>query len=72
MSYNIINPLPKKAVATSETVVKTSGNLYDIEVLVVLICQKYLDNQKEKNNTKKYIFQGKSERSKYWFDLDHE
>ena len=39
---------------------------------VVMIRQKYVDNKKEKENTKKYNFQGKSARSIRWFDPDRE
>ena len=39
---------------------------------VVMIRQKYSENKKEKENTKKYNFQEKSARSRRWFDLDHE
>ena len=38
---------------------------------VVMIPRKDLYNKKEKENTKKYNFQGKSARSRRWFDLDH-
>ena len=37
-----------------------------------MIRQKYLDNKKEKENTKKYNFQGQSARSKFRFDIDRE
>ena len=39
---------------------------------VVMIRQKDSENKKEKENTKKYNFQGKSAGSRRWFDLDHE
>ena len=39
---------------------------------VVTIRQKESENKKDKENTKKYNFQGKSARSRRWFDLDHE
>ena len=39
---------------------------------VVMICRKYLDNKREKENTKKYNVQGQSARSIRWFDPDHE
>ena len=39
---------------------------------VVMIRRNNLDNKKEKENTKKYKFQGQSARSKRWLDLDHE
>ena len=39
---------------------------------VVVICQRESDDKKERENTKKYNFQGQSERSRRWFDLDHE
>ena len=39
---------------------------------VVMIHQKDLDNKKEKENTKKYNFQGQSAGSKCWLDIDHE
>ena len=56
MPSNIIEPLPKKSVAPIGKVKKASGNLDDIEEPVVTICQKDLDNKKEKDNTKKYHF----------------
>ena len=37
-----------------------------------MICQRESDAKKEKENTKKYNFQGQSARSRRWFDLDHE
>ena len=39
---------------------------------VVMILQKESYNKKEKENTKKYKFQGQSARSRSWLDLDHE
>ena len=39
---------------------------------VVMIRQNGLDNKKEKDNTKKYKFQGQSTRSILWFNLNHE
>ena len=39
---------------------------------VVIISRRESDNKSEKWKTKKYNFQGKSERSRRWFDLDHE
>ena len=39
---------------------------------MVIIRQKDSYNKKEKEKTKKYNFQGKSERSIGWFDLDQE
>ena len=39
---------------------------------MVTIRRKYLDNKIEKENTKKYQFQGQSVRSTRYFDLDHE
>ena len=39
---------------------------------VVMICQKYFENKKEKENTKKYNFQGQSKKSIRWFGLNHE
>ena len=39
---------------------------------VVVIRLNDLDNDKEKENTKKYNFQGQSGRSIRWFNLDHE
>ena len=44
MSSNIISSLPNKSVATSEKVEKASGDLDDIEVPVVTIRRKDLDN----------------------------
>ena len=72
MSSNIIGPLPNKSVAPSEKVEKASGNLIDMEEPVVTIRINDLYNRKEKDNTKKYRFQGKSESSKRWFNLDNE
>ena len=72
MSSNIIGPLPKKSVSPSEKIKKSSGNLDDVEDPVVIICQKDLYNKKERENNNKYHFQGKSVRSKLWFDIDHE
>ena len=40
--------------------------------LVVIILRRESDDKKEKENTKKYNFKGQSERSRRWFDLDHE
>ena len=37
-----------------------------------MIHRKNSDNKKEKENTKKYNFQGKYARSIRWFDLDYE
>ena len=37
-----------------------------------MIRQKESENKKEEKNTKKYNYQGQSERSGYCFDLDHE
>ena len=37
-----------------------------------MICQKGSGNKKGKENTKKYNFQGKSTRSRRWFNHDHE
>ena len=39
---------------------------------LVTIHQKYYDNKKEEEKTKKYYFQGKSARSIRWIYLDHE
>ena len=39
---------------------------------VVMIRRKESENKKEKENNKKYNFQGKSSRSRRWFNLDHE
>ena len=39
---------------------------------VVMILQKESENKKEKENTKKYNFQGQSARSRRLFVLDHE
>ena len=39
---------------------------------VVTIRRKDSNNKTEEENTKKYNFQGKSERSIHWLDLDHE
>ena len=39
---------------------------------VVMILRRELDDKKEKNKTKKFNFQGQSERTKHWFDIDHE
>ena len=39
---------------------------------VVMIRRKESENKKEKENTKKYNFQGKFARSRRWFYLDHE
>ena len=39
---------------------------------VLIIYRKYLDNKKEKENTERYIFQGKSARSMRWFNHDYE
>ena len=52
----MIDPLPKKSIAPIERVEKSSGNLDDIEALVVTICQKGLDNIKENNNNNTYHF----------------
>ena len=38
---------------------------------VVMIFRKESEDKKEKENTKKYNFQGKSARSRRWFDLDY-
>ena len=38
---------------------------------VVMIFRKYSENQKEKENTKKYNFQGIYAISRRWLDLDH-
>ena len=46
MSSNIIGPLPKKSVAPSDRVEKSSGNFDDIKEPVVMIRQNYLDNKK--------------------------
>ena len=72
MSSNIIVPPPNKSVAPSDKVEKSSGNLDDIQAPVVTIHQKGLDDKKEKDNTKKYHFQGKSARPERWFNLDQE
>ena len=48
MSSNIIGPLPKKSVAQSEKIEKSSGDFDDIEEPVIKIRQKYLDNEKDK------------------------
>ena len=37
-----------------------------------MIRKKESQNKKEKGKTKKYELQGKSARSRRWFDLDHE
>ena len=39
---------------------------------VVMILRKDPENKKEKENTNKQNFQGKSTRSRHWFDLDPE
>ena len=39
---------------------------------VVMIHRSESDDKKEQENTKKYNLQGKSARSRCWFDLDHE
>ena len=39
---------------------------------VAMIRQKEAENKKEKDKTKKYIFQGKLTRPRRWLDLDHE
>ena len=39
---------------------------------MAIIRQKDSNNKKEKEKTKKYNFQGKYERSIFWFNLDHE
>ena len=39
---------------------------------VIMIRQNDSDNNKERENTKKYNLQEKSERSICWLDLDHE
>ena len=39
---------------------------------VVMIRRTELDDKKEKDKTKKYYFQGKSARTKHWFDLDRD
>ena len=62
MPSNIIWPSPKKLVAPSEKVEKSSGNLDDIEAPVARISQTDLDNKKEGENTNKYDFQGQYER----------
>ena len=72
MLSNIIGPLPNTSVAQGEKVEKLSGYLNDIKDPVVTIRQQYLDNKKEKDNTKRYHFQGKSTRAKGLFDIDHE
>ena len=46
MLSNIIGILPKKSVAPSEKVEKSSGNLNGIEELVVAIRQRDLDHKK--------------------------
>ena len=51
---------------------KGGGDLDDIEEPVVKICWNYLDNEKEKENTKKYHFHGQYARLNGWFDLDQE
>ena len=72
MSSNIIDPMPYKSVAPIEEVEKASGQLDDIKDPVVTIHKTYLDNEKEKDNTKKYHFQVKSARAKGWFGHDNE
>ena len=37
-----------------------------------MILRRDSDDKKEKDDTNKYNFQGKSSRIKYWIDLDHE
>ena len=77
-SSNIIGPPPNKSYAPSDNfapskeVEKRSETLDDIEVPVVTIRRKDLDNKIEKENNNKYKFQGKSAILKCWFDLDHE
>ena len=39
---------------------------------VVMIIRRDSYYKKEKENTKKYNFEGKSARSRSWFNLDHE
>ena len=39
---------------------------------VVMICRRDLYDKNENYKTKIYNFQGKSARTKSWFDLDHE
>ena len=39
---------------------------------VVMIHRRNLDDIKEKDKTEKFNFQGKSARTKNWFNLDHE
>ena len=53
LPYNLIIPSPNKSVAPSDKVEKGSGGLDYIEYPVVTIRQKYLDNKKGKENTKK-------------------
>ena len=78
MSFNIIGLFTKKSVspsekvAPSERVEKESVTFDDIKDPVVKTHKKDLDNQIEKENTKKHHFQGQSERSTRWFDIDHE
>ena len=39
---------------------------------VAMIRRRESDYIKEKDKTKKYNFQGKSARTKHWFNIDHE
>ena len=39
---------------------------------VFMICRRESGDKKGKYKTKKYNFQGKSARSRLWFNLDHE
>ena len=39
---------------------------------IIMICRRNLYDIKEKDKTKIFNFQGKSARTKHWFDLDNE
>ena len=58
--------------APKDSVLKIMNMEQGLYAQVVMIRWKDLYNKKEKENTKKYNSQGKSARSKRWFDLDHE
>ena len=44
---------------------------HGLYVQVVMIRWRESDDKKEKENTKKYNFQGLSARSRRWFDIDN-
>ena len=56
----------------SKQILKNMALEQGLYAQVVMIHRRNLDDLKEKDKAKCFNFQGKSTRTKHWFDLDHE